>query len=83
MGEARKAIEYYDQHLEIAREIGDRRGEGNALDNLGSIYAALGEVRQAIKLMEAALKIFEQIESPDIESPRKILAELRITDNGS
>jgi hypothetical protein len=31
----------------IAREIGDRLGEGSALGNLGIIYARLGEVMYA------------------------------------
>ena len=35
---------FYEQHLAIAREIGDRRGEGNALGNLGT---RLGEPRRA------------------------------------
>ncbi|MEI8004301.1 MAG: NB-ARC domain-containing protein, partial [Methanothrix sp.] len=30
MSDVRKAIDYYEQALAIAREIGDRRGEGNA-----------------------------------------------------
>ena len=42
----RKAIEYHEQHLAIAREIGDRRGEGNALGNLGIAWTDLGEAAQ-------------------------------------
>ncbi len=41
--EARQAIDFAEQRLEIAREIGDQRGEGAALGNLGSAYAVLGE----------------------------------------
>jgi len=29
LGDSRKAIEYHEQYLIIAREIGDRRGEGS------------------------------------------------------
>ena len=36
LGEPRKAIEYYEQALKISRDIGDRRGEGNRLGNLGN-----------------------------------------------
>jgi len=35
LGDVRKAIEFHEQYLSIAREIGDRLGEGNALGNLG------------------------------------------------
>jgi tetratricopeptide (TPR) repeat protein len=35
MGEPRKAIEFYEQALVIAREIKDPRDEGAALGNLG------------------------------------------------
>ena len=34
-GAAEQAIEYYEQALAISREIGDRRGEGIHLNNLG------------------------------------------------
>jgi len=47
--------------LKIAREIGDRRGEGNALGNLGNAYAALGETKRAIEFYEQRLKIAQEI----------------------
>jgi len=40
-----------------AREIGDRRSEGNHLGNLGLAYRNLGEVRRAIGTFEQALAI--------------------------
>ncbi len=40
--------------IEIARRIGDIHGEGNALGNMGSAYAQLGEYRKAIELYEKA-----------------------------
>ena len=58
-----KAIGFYEQHLAIAREIGDRRGEGNALGNLGTAYAALGQVERAIDLLEQALRIGREIKT--------------------
>ena len=61
LGEVRRAIEYYEQHVQIAREIGDRGGEGNALGNLGVAYANLGEVRRAIGYYEQALQIAREI----------------------
>jgi tetratricopeptide (TPR) repeat protein len=57
LGNARRAIDYYDQALAIAHEIGDRRGEGNRLGNLGSAYLALEDARRAIGYYEQALTI--------------------------
>jgi len=61
LGEVRRAIEYYEQALAIFREIGDRRGEGNDLGNLGNAYAALGEVRRAVGYYEQALEIDREV----------------------
>jgi tetratricopeptide (TPR) repeat protein len=61
LGDVRKAIGYLEQALEIAREIGDRRGEGNALGNLRAAYHRLGEVRKAIGYYEQALEIDREI----------------------
>ena len=36
MGDYKKAIEYHEKHLKIAKEIGDRAGEGRAYGNLGN-----------------------------------------------
>jgi tetratricopeptide (TPR) repeat protein len=47
--------------MEIARAIGDRRGEGTALGNLGLAYADLGETRKAIEFYEKALIIDREI----------------------
>jgi tetratricopeptide (TPR) repeat protein len=45
----------------IAREIGDRRGEGIRLSNLGLAYAGLGDARKAIEHHEQALLISREI----------------------
>jgi tetratricopeptide (TPR) repeat protein len=61
LGEPRKAIELHEKHRAIAREIEDRRGEGNALCNLGLAYVALGETHKAIEFYEQALAIAREI----------------------
>jgi len=45
----------------IAREIGDRRGEGADLGNLGLAYSGLGQVEKAIEYYEKALVIAREI----------------------
>ena len=59
-------IGYYEQRLVIAREIGDRQGEGIVLGNLGLAYAGLGQVEKAIGLLEQSLRIGEEIKDPEI-----------------
>jgi tetratricopeptide (TPR) repeat protein len=76
LGDVRKAIGYLEQALEIAREIGDRRGEGNHLANMGQAYKRLGDVARARELWEEALRIFEEIEDPRAEWVRRWLGEL-------
>ena len=52
LGETRRAVEFFEQALVVAREVGDRRGEGAVLGNSGNAYAALGETRRAIEFYE-------------------------------
>lgn len=47
--------------MEIAREIGDRRGEANALGNIGSSYVALGKSTSAIDFLQQSQTIRREI----------------------
>ncbi len=61
MGQYQLAIDYHQQRLTIAREIGDRRGEGNALGNLGNAYDSLGQYQLAIDYHQQRLTIAREI----------------------
>lgn len=61
LGEYVRAIEYHQQDLRIAREIGDRQGESSALGNLGNAYSHSGEYRSAIEYLEQDLQISREI----------------------
>ena len=61
LGDARKAIEFYEQALVIARDLGDKRTEGKWLETIGLVYAALGDVDKAIEFYEQALVIARDI----------------------
>ena len=63
------------RQLVIVQEIGDRRGEGNALANLGLAYETLSDVARARELWAAALAIYEAIESPYAARVREWLAK--------
>ena len=74
-----RAITFYENQLAIARESEHPIGAGNALGNLGNTYAFLGDDEKAISCFEAALTIFESIESPNAAKAREQLAKLRVT----
>ncbi|MGD1698310.1 tetratricopeptide repeat protein, partial [Dapis sp. BLCC M229] len=61
LGEYHKAIEYFQQSLQIAREIGDLSTEGKALGNLGNVYDSLGEYHKAIEYHQQDLQIAREI----------------------
>ena len=48
LGDYAKAIEYHTQHLTIAKEVGNRAGEGAAYGNLGCAYSSQGDFSKAI-----------------------------------
>ena len=52
-GDFSKAIEYHAQHLAIAKEVGDRAGEGAAYANLGSCHMHLIEYDKAVAYFKA------------------------------
>ena len=56
VGEQRRAIEFGEVGLRLARECGDRIVEGELLYRLGQSYNALGEYRPAIALLEKSLE---------------------------
>jgi len=61
LGQLWRAIEFYQQRLAIAREVGDRRGEGNALGCLGNPYANLGQLQRAIEFHQQYLAIAREV----------------------
>lgn len=77
LGETRRALELFEQRLVIARELGDRFGEGTALFSTGLVLYELGERTKAVAHVEAALEIYEQIESPYTKRARAKLVKWR------
>ena len=61
LGDYRQAIDLHTQALVIARDIGDRQGEGAELDNLGNCHFRFGDYRQAADLYTQALVIARDI----------------------
>ncbi|XP_066016887.1 tetratricopeptide repeat protein 28-like [Pocillopora verrucosa] len=61
MGDLKKTIEYFNLHLKIAKEVGDKHGEGEAYCNLGSAYHSLGDLKKAIEYYNLHLKIAKEV----------------------
>ena len=54
-------INHHKQRLRIAKELGDRAGEGSAYGNLGNAYRHLGDFKQAVKYHNQRLSIAKEL----------------------
>ncbi|MBN1484574.1 MAG: tetratricopeptide repeat protein [Chloroflexia bacterium] len=54
-------LEHYQRALRIARQVGDRRSEANALNNLGVLSDYMGDYEQGQAYFERALHIAQEI----------------------
>ena len=48
-------------HLKIAKEVGDKHGEGGAYGNLGNAYSSLGDLKKAIEYHNLHFKIAKEV----------------------
>ena len=55
------AIEHHKEHLAIAKEVGDRAGEGRAYANLGIAYHSQGDFSKAIEYHGLDLAIAKEV----------------------
>ena len=56
-----QAVEYHNKHPTIAKELGDRNGEGLAYGDLGNTYKALCKFQQAIEYYKKDLSITKEV----------------------
>ena len=61
LSEFNRAIEFFQQALEISRKIGDRNGEAKSLMGRGNAYFSLGQYQQAVYFYEQSLTICTEI----------------------
>ena len=61
LGEYEKAIEFYENALDIYRMIGDAQGEGNALGNMGDVSIRLGDYDKAMVFYEKSLELYRKV----------------------
>ncbi|XP_059151436.1 G-protein-signaling modulator 2-like isoform X2 [Physella acuta] len=55
-----KAVQYYDENLDLVKVLGDRSAEGRACGNLGNTHYLLGNFSQAIMFHEQRLSIAKE-----------------------
>ena len=54
-------IQRYEQSLKSAKDVGDRKGEGEAYRNLGNIFYSIAEFQKAIDYHEQYLMITKEV----------------------
>ena len=57
LGDFRKAIDFFQQGLAIAKEVGDKESEGRAYGNLGIAYNYLYDVSKAVDFHQKKVSI--------------------------
>lgn len=62
MGDYEKALEYYEQSLEIRRERGNKRGEGFSLTRMGVASLLGGKYPQSSTYFDSASKIWNELD---------------------
>jgi tetratricopeptide (TPR) repeat protein len=61
LGQYERAIAFFQQSLDIKKEIGDIQGESISLIGLGNAYNSLGQYERAIAFHQQSLDIFKEI----------------------
>jgi tetratricopeptide (TPR) repeat protein len=61
LGNFSKALEHHMEHLTIAKEVGDRAGEGQVYGHLGNAYDSLGDYAKAIERHTQCLAIAKEV----------------------
>jgi len=61
LGQYERAIAFYQQSLDIFKDIGDIQGESISLNGLGNAYYSLGQYERAITFHQQSLDIAKEI----------------------
>lgn len=57
VGDFKQVIEYLNQGLRIAKEVGDEAIEGRTYDNVGGAFHGAGDFKQAVECHDHSLSI--------------------------
>lgn len=61
LGQINKAMDFYQQALDLCQKTGNRKGEGIGFSNLGLAYRSLGEIEKSIECFSQSLEIARQV----------------------
>ena len=61
LGNFEQAINCLQHQLELAQDMGDRVGEGDAACGLGGVYQQMGEYEKALEYHQSDLEIAEEM----------------------
>ncbi|WP_017306854.1 NB-ARC domain-containing protein [Spirulina subsalsa] len=64
LGRYQEAIAFYEQSLEIKREIGNRGGEATSLIVLGNLYQKTGKIKEGFAASQQAQLILQELNLP-------------------
>ena len=67
-GESDVALNTLDECLRLQRDLGDRAGEAQTLNNTGVLLQEKGELAQAVSRFEASLALWRALEDEDNEA---------------
>ena len=56
-------MEYYYKHLDIAKEVGDKLGEGTSRYSLGRVFEFLGSFHEAVDYYQSSVKVWDNMRS--------------------
>ncbi|MEV0298336.1 tetratricopeptide repeat protein [Nocardia sp. NPDC050710] len=76
IGDHERAFELYDSATDIARQIGNRLEQAHALEWAAHSHVRLGAVDRALTHLRAAIAIYGELGSIEIESATEFLHEL-------
>ena len=60
-GILKRALVFYNRHLKIAEEVGDKHRKGGAHGNLGNVNRSLGDYKKALEYFNPNLKIAKEV----------------------
>jgi predicted ATPase/serine/threonine protein kinase/Tfp pilus assembly protein PilF len=81
-GSREAARQRLETALELARALGERRGEAHALSTLGIVLRYLGETDSAVARVQAALELYRQLGERGGEASALALRALLCRDTG-